>query len=380
MAPMLSVSIRISLMRHSLETARLSIGPVVPAMQGRPAPNAPLMRCVAGEICEPAMESALIFVDDSLPGISRRKIRNKWGYFDPDGERITDRDEIDRLNRVGLPPAYEEAWFAPSERAHILATGIDAKGRKQYRYNPDFRAERETAKFDGCAQFGRLLPLLRARVEDDLTGRDLTQQRAIASIVRLLDSGRIRVGNEAYARSNKSFGATTLRMRHARVAGKKLMLRFKAKSGKLCEIGMTDNRLIRFVKQMQDLPGQHLFQYLREDGEPAPITSSDVNGYIRETMGADFTAKNFRTWRASALAFEWLAEESGTGMNDMLAYVAEHLCNTPAIARKSYVHPVLIEIAKERPIAFRKGLKLPRKTRWLNRHERGLVECLEGHS
>lgn len=323
------------------------------------------------------MPQSLIFVDDSLPGISRRKLRGHWAYFDHDGDRITERDEIDRLNRIGLPPAYSDTWFAPSERAHILATGLDAKGRKQYRYHPDFRAERDTAKFEGCAQFGRLLPLLRARVEDDLAGRDLTQQRAIASIVRLLDSGRIRVGNESYAKSNKSFGATTLRMRHARVAGKKLMLRFKAKSGKQCEIGMTDTRLIRFVKQMQDLPGQHLFQYLREDGDPEPVSSSDVNDYIRETMGANFTAKNFRTWRASVLAFEWLAESRSTGLNDMLAFVAEHLCNTPAIARKSYVHPALIDIAKERPNAFRDGLRLPRKTRWLSRYERGLIECIE---
>jgi DNA topoisomerase-1 len=323
------------------------------------------------------MTQRLIFVDDSLPGISRRKLRGHWAYYDPAGGRITDRDEIDRLNRIGLPPAYSDAWFAPSERAHILATGLDARGRKQYRYNPDFRTARETAKFDGCEQFGRLLPLIRARVEDDLAGRDLTQQRAIASIVRLLDSGRIRIGNESYAKSNKSFGATTLRRRHAKVAGKRLMLRFKAKSGKLCEIGMTDTRLIRFVKQMQDLPGQHLFQYLREDGDPAPISSSEVNDYIRETMGADFTAKHFRTWRASALAFEWLAEESGTGLNDMLAYVAGHLCNTPAIARKSYVHPVLIDIAKERANAFRETLRLPRKTRWLSRYERGLIDCLE---
>ena len=325
------------------------------------------------------MASKLIFVDDSLPGISRRKIRNKWAYFDAQGERITERDEIDRLNRIGLPPAYVDTWFAPSERAHILATGLDARGRKQYRYHPDFRAERDAEKFDGCARFGRLLPLIRARVEDDLALRTLSQERAIASIVRLLDSVRIRIGNESYAKSNKSFGATTLRMKHAKIRGSKLLLRFKAKSGKQCEIGMTDTRLIRFVKQMEDMPGQHLFQYLREDGDPAPVTSSDVNAYIRETMGADFTAKHFRTWRASALAFEWLAEEKSTGLNDMLAFVAEHLCNTPAIARKSYVHPTLIDIAKDRPLAFREDLHLPRKTRWLSRYERGLIDCLEAH-
>ncbi|MBT2188152.1 DNA topoisomerase IB [Sphingobium nicotianae] len=325
------------------------------------------------------MSQALIFVDDSLPGIRRRKYRGHWAYFDPKGERITQRDEIDRLNRIGLPPAYEDAWFAPSRQAHILATGIDAKGRKQYRYNPDFTAARDSAKFESCAQFGRLLPLVRARVEDDLAGRDLSQQRAIASIVRLLDSGRIRVGNESYAKSNKSFGATTLRVRHAKIAGNRLLLRFKAKSGKQCELRVTDRGLVRFVRQMQDLPGQHLFQYVRDDGEVSPVSSSDVNAYIRETTGADFTAKHFRTWTASALAFEWLAQKhKESGLNAMLAFVSEHLGNTPAIARKSYIHPALIEVAKDSPIAFRDSLTLPRKTRWLSRYERGLIEYLEG--
>ncbi len=325
------------------------------------------------------MSQALIFVDDSLPGIHRRKLRGHWAYFDPKGERVTQRDEIDRLNKIGLPPAYEDAWFAPSDQAHILATGIDAKGRKQYRYNPVFTAGRDTAKFESCAAFGRLLPLVRARVEDDLAGRDLSQQRAIASIVRMLDSGRIRIGNESYAKSNKSFGATTLRARHAKIAGGKLLLRFKAKSGKQCELRMTDRGLVRFVKQMQDLPGQHLFQYVRDDGEICPVSSSDVNAYIRETSGAEFTAKHFRTWAASALAFEWLAEQrKETGLNPMLGYVSEHLGNTPAIARKSYIHPTLVEVAKDSPIAFREGLRLPRKTRWLSKYERGLIDYLEG--
>ncbi len=323
------------------------------------------------------MSHVLIFVDDSLPGISRRKIRGHWAYFDPKGDRVTDRDEIDRLNRIGLPPAYTDAWFAPSDRAHILATGIDARDRKQYRYNPAFTAERDSLKFDACAQFGRLLPLIRARVEDDLSGRGLSQQRAIASIVRLLDSGRIRIGNEAYARSNKSFGATTLLMKHAKIASGKLLLRFKAKSGKLCEIRVSDRGLVRFVRQMQDLPGQHLFQYLRDDGEVCPVSSSDVNAYLRETMGADFTAKHFRTWTASALAFEWLADEGGSGLREMLDYVSGHLGNTPAIARKSYVHPVLIDIARDGAAAFRAALHLPRRTRWLSRHERGLIDYLD---
>jgi DNA topoisomerase-1 len=325
------------------------------------------------------MPQSLIFVDDSLPGISRRRVGTRgWAYFDVMGVRIKDRDEIDRLNRIGLPPAYSDAWFAPSPAAHILATGIDARGRKQYRYNPDFTAERDARKFDSCAVFGSLLPLLRRRLEDDLSGRGLTPERAIASIVQLLDSGRIRIGNESYAKSNRSFGATTLRRRHAKLVGGKLMLRFKAKSGKICELGLTDRRLIRLARQMQDLPGQHLFQYLLEDGSPHPVTSSDVNNYLRETMGADFTAKHFRTWRASVLAFEWLAQDkTGSPLSAMLTHVSEHLGNTPAIARKSYIHPQLVELSRDGASDFRKSLKLPRKTRWLSRTERGLIAWLE---
>lgn len=325
------------------------------------------------------MPQSLIFVDDSLPGISRRSSGARgWAYFDAAGNPIKDRDEIDRLNRIGLPPAYTDAWFAPSPDAHILATGMDARGRKQYRYNPHFTSERDARKFDSCAVFGSLLPLLRRRVEDDLTGRRLTPERAIAMVVQLLDSGRIRIGNEAYVRSNSSFGATTLRRRHAQLKGGKLTLRFKAKSGKLCEIGMTDRGLIRFVRQMQDIRGQHLFQYLREDGSPSPVTSSEVNAYLRETMGADFTAKHFRTWRASVLAFEWLAQDKGgSPLSAMLAHVSEHLGNTPAIARKSYIHPRLVELARDGASEFRKTLRLPRKTRWLSRTERGLIAWLE---
>lgn len=321
-------------------------------------------------------ERALIFVDDQVAGISRRLLRGHWAYFDTNGQRITDREEIDRLNHIGLPPAYEQAWFAPDPNAHILATGIDARGRKQYRYHPNFIADRDAGKFGRCAAFGHALPLIRARVELDLAKRSLSRERALASVVRLLDTGRIRVGNEAYARENGSFGATTLRMRHAKLDRGKLMLRFKAKSGKLCTLSITDRRLVRFVKQMQDLPGQHLFQYLLDDGGIGAIGSSDVNAYIRETMGADFTAKHFRTWRASALAFEWLMTHDRAQLRPMLDFVASELCNTPAVVRRSYVHPMLIDLAKTE--GGPEGLgALPRRTKWLSRFERGLIALLE---
>jgi DNA topoisomerase-1 len=324
------------------------------------------------------MSHSLHFAHTDRPGITRRLIRGHWGYFDVDGNRITDRDEIDRLNAVGLPPAYTDAWFSPDPHAHIHALGTDAKGRRQYRYHPDFRAQRESRKFEGCAQFGRSLPLIRKRVEQDLAKRSLIPERAVASIVRLLDSGRIRVGNEEYARANHSFGATTLLTRHAKLASNRLTLRFKAKSGKQCTLSVTDRGLIRFVRQVQDLPGQHLFQYLDGDGNPHPISSSEVNEYIRDATHGEFTAKNFRTWAASALAFEWLVENGGGSLREMLAHVAEHLGNTPAVARKSYVHPALIELAKSGAREAVSG-NLPRHTRWLTRYERGLLEFLDRH-
>lgn len=323
------------------------------------------------------MPQSLIFADLDAPGISRRRQRGHWAYFGPEGDRISNRDEIDRLNGIALPPAYADAWFSPNPDAHILATGVDDRGRKQYRYHPAFIAGRDALKFERCAEFGRALPRIRQRVEADLAGRALTEQRAVASVVRLLDSGRIRVGNECYARSNGSFGATTLLQRHAQVNGRRLTLRFHAKSGKLCTLNVTDRDLVRFVKRMQDLPGQHLFQYIGEDGAVWPINSSDVNQYIRETMDADFSAKDFRTWAASVLAFEWLLGQSdGMRLTDLLAFVAEHLGNTPAIARKAYIHPALVEMASTASAGL-PALRLPRRTRWLSREERGLIACLD---
>jgi DNA topoisomerase-1 len=320
----------------------------------------------------------LIHTDDSQPGITRKKAGRAWAYFDASGKRITDRDEIDRLNRIALPPAYTKAWFCPNPNGHILAVGIDDKGRKQYRYHPDFRTRQEAEKFDGCVQFGRLLPKLRKRVEKDLSGTTLSREQAIASVVRLLDLGVVRVGNESYARENKSFGATTLRQRHVKVSGQTVKLRFKAKSGKTAEVAVSDRRLAHFVRKMEDLPGQRLFQYVGDDGEVHPVGSAEVNDYLRETMGGDFTAKNFRTWHASAIAFGLLARAEGQlTLKALMEEVGERLGNTPAIARKSYVHPAVVALV-DRQAKWRKGLKLPRKTQWLSAEERGLLELLEG--
>jgi DNA topoisomerase I len=316
-------------------------------------------------------------VEDSLPGITRKKSGRAWAYFDPDGKRITKRAEIDRLNKIALPPAYTNAWFCPDPNGHIQATGFDDKGRKQYRYHPDYRTAQEAEKFDRTGEFGWLLPKLRKRVEMDLANRQLTRERAIASVVRLLDLGVVRVGNESYAKANKSFGATTLRMRHVSVSGKTVKLRFKAKSGKLAEVAVTDHRLAHFVRKMDDLPGQNLFQYLGDDGEAHPVGSAEVNAYLCETMGEHFTAKNFRTWHASAIAFGLLARaDRPLTIKGLMEEVSDKLGNTPAIARKSYVHPAVVALV-DRQQKWRAGLKLPRKSKWLSREERGLLELLD---
>ena len=321
--------------------------------------------------------SKLIYVDDDLPGITRRGAGKGWAYYDPEGRLITDPAEKQRLNAIALPPAYSDAWFCPAPNGHILATGYDARGRKQYRYHPDFRTARESAKFDGCLAFGKLLPLVRKRVRDDLRMRSLTRERAVASVVRLLDMGAVRIGNETYAKENRSFGATTLRKRHAEVTGNTLRLRYKGKGGKLREVTLSDRSLARVVRRMQDLPGQRVFQYIDEDGDLQAVGSSDVNDYLRETMGEPFTAKNFRTWHASVLALTCLFEGEGElPIKTLLDCVAARLGNTPAVTRKSYIHPAVIDLV-ERQEQWRASVRLPRVTKWLAREERALIELLE---
>ena len=318
--------------------------------------------------------------NDKIPGITRKPAGYGWAYFLPTGERITDREEIDRLNRIALPPAYSDAWYCPYPNGHIQATGVDARGRKQYRYHPDFRAQQEADKYERCADFGRALPRLRAKVNKDLAGRRLARATVVAAVVRLLDLGHIRVGNEAYARRNKSFGATTLRNRHVRVKGPRLRLEYVGKSGKKQRLTIEDRRLASIVRRTQDLPGQHLFEYLDEEGTPHPVTSEDVNDYIREATGTDFTAKHFRTWGASLLAFEHILDVSKGGkisLKPMLEAVAAALGNTPAISRKSYIHPALIELCRSENAGELCTLKLPRSTQYMTGRERALIGFLD---
>ncbi|MEE4204712.1 MAG: DNA topoisomerase IB [Erythrobacter sp.] len=325
----------------------------------------------------------IVYVDDSLPGITRRRAGKGWAYYDPAGELIRDEEERERLNAIALPPAYRDAWFCPAANGHILATGYDDAGRKQYRYHPDFRVMREGRKYDACAAFGKLLPLIRKRVDEDLSAPRVTRERALAATVRLLDLSAIRIGNERYARTNDSYGATTLRRDHAEVGTKRIALHFHGKGGKEQDLTLDDARLARAVRRMQDLGGEddHLFRYEDEDGTVCPVTSSEVNAYLREAMGEDFSAKHFRTFHASALAFEKLATGTGTSggkvlVSEMLDHVAEHLGNTPAVARSSYIHPAVIERIDGQE-EWREGLELPRATKWLSRAERGLIDLLE---
>lgn len=316
---------------------------------------------------------------DTEPGISRKRMGRYWAYFDAEGNRITDRDEIDRLNAIGLPPAYEQAWFCADPAGHLQATGIDARGRKQYRYHPQFRAKRESAKYDGLLEFGKALPKLRRHVERDLKRRKLTREAVLAAVVRLLDTEHLRVGNEQYAKQNKSFGATTLRRRHLKRKGQSLVMRFAGKHGVMREVNVTDSNLKRVCRRCDELPGQMLFQYVNGDGEPKPVTSSDVNNYIKEATGGDFTAKHFRTWSASVIAFDQMlkkAEDARISVKTVVEPVAEALGNTPAISRKSYVHPKLLEAVKESPRDPLSGMDRPRARKRLSSAEVGLLEFL----
>jgi DNA topoisomerase-1 len=317
---------------------------------------------------------------DSEPGFTRKRQGRHWAYFDTDGKRITDRDTIERLNAVGLPPAYEQAWFCADDNGHLQATGVDARGRKQYRYHANFRAKAEASKFEGLTDFAKALPKIRRKVDRDLRKRALTREKVVAAVVRLLDTEHIRVGNDQYAKANKSFGATTLLTRHVKSKGRRVKMRFAGKHGVLQEVTITDRTLGRIVRQLQDLPGQPLFQYINGDGLPHAVSSADVNEYIGEATGGEFTAKHFRTWAASVIALDKLMaadEEHKVSVATVCEAVAEALGNTPAVSRKSYIHPELIRAAKEYPRDPVPGLERARPRKWLSAEEVALAKFLK---
>jgi DNA topoisomerase-1 len=288
-------------------------------------------------------------VRDNAPGIRRKRAGRAFTYISPSGERITDRRELDRIRKLGIPPAWTDVWICPIPNGHLQATGRDAKGRKQYRYHPHWAGVRAETKYQRSIAFGQALPRIRARVEHDMSRPGLPREKALAAIVSLLDQTAIRVGNEEYARTNESYGLTTLRNEHVTVNGATLRFRFRGKSGKKHEVEAHDRRVARIVRKMEDLPGQRLFEYQDENGEVHAIESADVNDYLREISGEDFTAKDFRTWSGSVVALRALADlgegesETKRGVAAAMRAVAEHLGNTPAISRKSYVHPAILD-------------------------------------
>ncbi len=298
-----------------------------------------------------AKQAGLVHVSDDMPGITRIRAGKGFCYRDPQGRRITDKAERRRLAALAVPPAYTDVWICPDPRGHIQATGRDARGRKQYRYHPGFRAFRDSAKYDHMLAFARLLPRIRACVARDMALRGLPEKKVLATVVHLLETTMIRVGNGDYARRNRSHGLTTLRSRHVRLEGNQLRFRFRGKGGREWDLGIRDRRVARIVRSMQDLPGQALFQYLDEEGARQKITSTDVNDYLRRISCSEVTAKDFRTWTGTVLAALALSAypacESQAAANrnirEAIETVAGHLGNTPAICRKCYVHPRIIE-------------------------------------
>jgi DNA topoisomerase-1 len=304
---------------------------------------------------EAAEEAGLAYVDDSRPGLTRKRSGTGFRYLDAKGAPVRDKAVLARIKALAIPPAYTDVWICPRRNGHIQATGRDAKGRKQYRYHPDFRQAREANKFARIMAFADALPGIRQRVDADMKRPGLSRDKVLATVVHLLETTLIRVGNDDYARTNKSYGLTTLRDPHVRIAGSALSFRFKGKSGKTWDVSLKDRRVARIVKACQDLPGQELFQYLDADGTQRDVTSSDVNAYLREITGEDFTAKDFRTWAGTVLAalalreFESFDSDAAAKRNVRAAIesVAGRLGNTPTICRKCYIHPQVLDCYME---------------------------------
>jgi DNA topoisomerase I len=308
----------------------------------------------AAESAQMAVEAGLLYVSCQEPGIRRMRAGKGFYYLTPANRRLSSASELRRIESLAVPPAYENVWIYVSPRGHLQATGQDARGRKQYRYHPQWRQVRDSAKFDRMVAFGEALPKLRRRLTRDLAVQGLPREKVLAAVVTLLDTTRARIGNVEYARENKSFGLTTLRNRHVTfVRDGRAVLHFRGKGGVQHELRIDDRRIVRIVRRCQELPGQHLFQYVADDGSRCPVDSGQINDYLREAMGDDFTAKDFRTWGATLHALVLLgrtprdSDASEGALKKAIAsvvkQVALELRNTPAVCRKSYINPLVFD-------------------------------------
>ncbi|WP_122422132.1 DNA topoisomerase IB [Pseudomonas viridiflava] len=317
------------------------------------------------------LASDLHYVDDSQPGFTRKVLRGKFAYFNTKGERIKDESEIKRINALAVPPAYTDVWICADPNGHLQATGRDARGRKQYRYHPRWREIRDQDKYSRMIEFGHVLPKVRKQIEAQLAQPGMGREKVMATVVSLLDATLIRIGNSQYAKENRSYGLTTLRNKHVEVKGGQIMFEFRGKSGVEHSVTVKDRRLANVIKRCMELPGQNLFQYRDDDGVRHTVTSSDINAYLQSLTGSDFTAKDYRTWAASALALatlqklHWEPEaDAKKHIVDMVKAVSKQLGNTPAICRKCYIHPAVLEgfllgnLAKLPRLRQRKGLRL----------------------
>ena len=306
---------------------------------------------VVSDPIEAAQAAGLRYVSDIQPGIRRKKSGKGFSYVDTNGKPIRDEKELARIRSLAIPPAYTDVWICPSSNGHIQATGRDARGRKQYRYHPRWREVRDETKFGRMLAFSEVLPKIRERIDRDLGRPELPREKVLATVVSLLECTRIRVGNDEYAKANRSYGLTTLQDRHVEISGANLRFEFRGKSGKTHRVDLNDRRLARIVQRCQALPGEDLFQYIDDEGVRQTIGSGDVNDYIREISGEEFTAKDFRTWAGTLLAVAALNEVGGyttqrqakSNVLRAIDRVAEQLNNTRAVCRKYYVHPAVFD-------------------------------------
>ena len=345
-------------------------------MSLRSSTSAETLTGVAAEAAQMAVEAGLVYVSDAEPGIRRLRAGKGFRYFTPENRRLAGAKELKRIASLAIPPAYRDVWISMQERGHLQATGRDARGRKQYRYHPEWRQVRDSAKFDRMVAFGEGLPKLRRKLRRDIRLPRLERDKVLAVVVSILDATRVRIGNTEYARDNKSFGLTTLRNRHVSfIRDGRAVLNFRGKGGVQHEVHIDDKRIAQIVRRCQEIPGQHLFQYVSDDGQRCPIDSGMVNDYLREAMGDDFTAKDFRTWGATLHAITLLARTplpeppseraSKREIAAVVKQVAAKLRNTPAVCRKSYINPAVFESWRSGVIheVFNGGLSLaaPRK-------------------